>query len=102
MGSSKEEKREKKGRKEQGGGQDKDNQPVVGCSKPSPQMASPPSQTSPLLWQCGTLSSCLAHTVPSRVPTCHYHPHTHTHAPIMNEYSVRDLQAFTSSSVRVG
>ena len=29
---------------------------------------------------CGTLSSCLAHTVPSRVPTYHYHPHTHTRA----------------------
>ena len=101
MGSSKEGKREKKGRKEQ-----RDKIKItssVGSSKPSPQMASPPSQTSPLLWQCGTLSSCLAHHhLPNRAPTCHYHPHTHTHAPIMNEYSIRDLQAFTSPSVRVG
>ena len=67
--SSKEEKREKKGRKELRGGQDKDNQPVVGCSKPSPQMASPPSQTSPLLWQHGTLSSCLAHHHHHHVPS---------------------------------
>ena len=98
--SSKQEKREKKGRKEQRGGQDKDNQPAVGSSKPSPQMASPPSQTSPLLWQ--HVAPCPP-VWPTPCPVGSRLAITiHTHAPIMNEYSVRDLQAFTSSSVRVG
>ena len=90
--SSKEEKREKKGRKELRGGQDKDNQPAVGSSKPSPQMASPPSQTSPLLWQhvapCPPVWPTTTCPVGSRLAIT---IHTHTHAPIMNEYSVRDL-----------
>ena len=84
MGSSKEEKREKKGRKELRGGQDKDNQPVVGCSKPSPQMASPPSQTSLC---CGSMAPCPP-VWPTTTTTCPVgfrlaitiHTHTHTRA----------------------
>ena len=81
MGSSKEEKREKKGRKEQGGGQDKDNQPVVGWSKPSPQMASPPSQTSLC---CGSMWHPVLLSGPARAQSGPDLPlpstHTHTHA----------------------
>ena len=102
--SSKEEKREKKGRKEQEGDKIKITS-GGGVFQAEPSNGLSPKPDFPFaVAACGTLSSCLAqhHHLPSWVPTCHYHPHTHTHAPIMNEYSVRDLQAFTSSSVRVG
>ena len=82
MGSSKEEKREKKGRKEQGGGQDKENQPLVGCSKPSPQMASS-KPDSPLLWQCVAPCPPVWPTTTTTYPigsrlAITIHTHTHT------------------------
>ena len=80
--SSKEEKREKKGRKEQEGDKIKITS-GGGVFQAEPSNGLSPKPDFPFaVAACGTLSSCLAHHhhhVPSWVPTCHYHPHTHTH-----------------------
>ena len=82
--SSKEEKREKKGRKEQEGDKIKITS-GGGVFQAEPSNGLSPKPDFPFaVAACGTLSSCLAHHhLPSWVPTCHYHPHTHTHTRLL-------------------